>query len=107
MISNRFPSDTANYSHSTVDLSKIAVRDHLGWLEADTNLEASWAPINELNGSLSLKCGNSTVDIVGDYISTVQETGSHVLPITRVAFYHLVISLETGHGDLLDRVGLM
>ena len=33
--------------HSAVDLGEIAVGHHLGWLVADTNLEASRAPIDE------------------------------------------------------------
>ena len=37
-------------------------------------------------------------------ISTVEEAGSHVLAVTRVALDHLVVRLEAGHGDLLDGV---
>jgi hypothetical protein len=88
--------------HGAVDLGKITVRDHLGWLEADTNLEASWAPVNELNGSLGLKSGNSCVDIVGYNVTTVQKAGSHIFSVTRITLHHLIVGLEAGHGDLLD-----
>jgi hypothetical protein len=97
-----------NYSlHGAVDLGKITVRNHLGWLKANTNLEASWAPVNELDGPLGLEGGNSCVDVLGDNVTAVQETSSHVLSVARIALYHLIVGLEAGHGDLLDRVGLM
>jgi hypothetical protein len=97
-----------NYSlHGTVDLGKITVRNHLGWLIADANLEASWAPVNELDGPLGLEGGNSSVDILGDNVTTIQETSSHVLSIAGIALHHLIVGLEAGHGDLLDRVGLV
>jgi hypothetical protein len=79
----------------------------LRWLEADTNLEASWAPVNELNGTLGLESGNGLVDILGNNITTVQQASSHILSIARIALNHLVVWLEARHGDLLDRVGLV
>jgi hypothetical protein len=93
--------------HGTVNLGKISVWNHLGWLVADTNLESSWAPVNELNSALGLESSDSSVDIVGDNISTVQEAGSHVFAVAGVALHHLVVGLEAGHRDLLDRVGLV
>lgn len=95
------------YLHSTVNLGQIAVGDHLGWLVADTDLETSWAPVNELDGALGLECGDSSVDILGNDITAVQQAGSHVLSVAGVALHHLVIGLEAGHGDLLNGVGLM
>ena len=93
--------------HGAVDLGEVTVRNHLGWLIADTYLKASWAPINELDGPLGLESGNSCVDILGNNITTVQQTSSHVLSVTGIALHHLVVGLEARHGDLLDRVGLM
>src|SRR5690606_2583378 len=43
----------------------------------------------------------------GHNIATVQEAGGHVLAGAGVALDHLVVGLEAGHGDLLDRVGLV
>jgi hypothetical protein len=60
-----------------------------------------------LDGALGLKCGNCGVDILGYNITTVQQTGSHVLSVAGVALHHLVVGLEAGHGDLLDGVGLV
>jgi hypothetical protein len=88
--------DTKNL-HSAVDLGKIAIWHILRRLEANTNLEASRAPINELDGTLRLESGDSGVNVLGHNIATVQQTGSHVLAIARITFYHLVVGLEAGH----------
>ena len=95
------------HAHGTVDLGEVTVGDHLRWLVADTKLETSWAPVDELDGALGLEGGNSAVGVLGDNITTVQEAGSHVLSVAGVALDHLVVGLEAGHGDLLDRVGLV
>jgi hypothetical protein len=93
--------------HSAVDLGEIAVGDHLRRLEADTNLESSGAPIDELDGALCLKSGDGGVHILGHDISTVEQAGSHVLAVAGVALDHLVVWFEAGHGDFLDRVGFV
>jgi hypothetical protein len=93
--------------HSTVDLGQITVGDHLGRLIADTNLETSWAPVNELDSALGLESSNCVVDFLGNDITTVQQASSHVLSVAGVALHHLVVGLEAGHGNLLDRVGLV
>jgi hypothetical protein len=95
------------YSPSTANLSQIAVGDHLRGLVADTNLEAGWAPIDELDGGLGLQGGNGHGDVLRDDIASVQQAGGHVLSVARVALHHLVVGLEAGHGHLLDRVGLV
>ena len=77
------------------------------WLEADTNLETSWAPVDELNGTLGLKSGNSRVNVLRNNITTVQQAGSHILSVTRIALHHLVVGLEARHRNLLDGVGLV
>lgn len=95
------------YIHCTVNLGEITVGDHLWWLVADTNLEASWAPIDELNGSLGLESGNSLVNILGHNITTVQQASGHVLSVLGVALDHLVVGLEASSRDLLNTVGLV
>lgn len=45
--------------------------------------------------------------VVGDDITTVQQTGGHVLAVAGVALDHLVVGLEARHGHLLDGVGLV
>jgi len=93
--------------HSTVDLCKIAVGHHLGRLVADTNLEASWAPVDELNRALGLESCDSTVSILGNEISTVEQASSHILAVAGIALDHLVVRLEARHGDFLGGVGLV
>jgi len=53
-----------------------------------------------LDGSLGLDDGDGGVDILGDYVSTVHETASHVLSVSGVALGHHVGGLEDGVGDL-------
>ena len=93
--------------HSAVDLGEIAVGHHLWWLIADANLEASRAPVHELDCTLSLESGNGTVHILGHDVTAVEQARSHVLPVARIALHHLVVRLETGHRDLLDGIGLV
>ena len=93
--------------HSAVDLSKVTVRNILRSLVADTKLEASGAPVDELDSTFGLEGGNGSVGIVGDDITTVQQAGGHVLAVTGVTLDHLVVGLEARHGHLLHGVGLV
>lgn len=93
--------------HSAVDLGKVAVGHVLRGLVADTDLETSWAPVDELDSALGLEGGDSAVDVLGDDITTVEQAGGHVLAVAGVTLDHLVVGLEAGHGDLLNRVGLV
>ena len=92
----------AQHADGTLDLGEIATGDDGGWLVVDTDLEASWAPVDELDGTLGLDGSDGGVDILGDDITTVQETAGHVLAVTGVALHHLVGGLEAGVGDLGD-----
>jgi hypothetical protein len=93
--------------HGAVDLGKISVGHVLRGLVADTNLETSRAPVDKLDGALGLEGSDSAVDVLGDDITTVEQASGHVLSVAGVALDHLVVGLEAGHGDLLDRVGLV
>jgi len=93
--------------HSTVNLGEITVGDHLRRLIADTKLESSRAPVDELDGALCLQTCNSGVSVLGDDITAVQEAGCHVLSVPGVALDHLVVWLEARHGHFVDRVGLV
>ena len=61
------------HADGSLDLGKIATWNNGWWLVVDTDFETSWAPINELDGSLGLDVGNGGVDILGDNITTVQK----------------------------------
>lgn len=76
-------------------------------LVADAKLEASGAPVDELDGTLGLEGGNRSVGVVGNNITTVQQACGHVLAVTGVALDHLVVGLKARHRHLLDGVGLM
>ena len=87
-------------------------------LIADTKLETSRAPIDELYGALGLDGGHSSLDILGDDITTVQETASHcktvrmgyilrhvkrtVFALLGVALNHLIAMLEAREGHIRD-----
>ena len=62
-------------------------------------LETSWAPVNELDGSLGFDGGNGGVDVLGDNITTVQHAAGHVFTVSWIALDHLVGWFETSVGD--------
>lgn len=45
--------------------------------------------------------------LLGDDVTAVEQAGGHVLAVAGIALDHLVVGLEAGHGDLVDRVGLV
>ena len=90
----------AQHAHGTLDLGQVTAGYNSGWLVVDTDLETSWTPVDELDGSLGLDGGNSGVDVLGDDVASVQHTAGHVLAVTRITFYHLVGWLEASVGDL-------
>jgi len=95
--------DHADGAH---DLGEVTTWDDSGWLVVDTALEASWAPVDELDGSLGLDGGDSGVDILGDDITSVHEAACHVLSVTWVTLGHHGGGLEgavsdLGNGELL------
>jgi len=50
-------------------------------LKTTIHLEASRAPVNELNGSLGLDAGNSSLNILRHDITTVKKGASHCAKI--------------------------
>ena len=44
-----------------------------------TYLEASWAPVHELNAPLALDSGDGGVDVLGHHVAAVQHAAGHVL----------------------------
>ena len=90
----------AQHAYGTLDLSQVTTGYNSWWLVVDTDLETSWTPVNELDGSLGLDGGNGGVDVLGNDVTSVQHTTGHVLAMTWVTFYHLVGRLEASVGDL-------
>jgi len=93
-------SGVGDHADSAHNLGEITTWDNSGWLIVDTALETSWAPVDELDGSLGLDGGDSGVDILGDDITSVHEAASHVLSVARIALGHHGGGLEGAVGDL-------
>ena len=91
--------DHADGAH---DLGKVTTGNDGRRLVVDTALEASGAPVDELDGPLGLDGSNSGVDILGDDITTVHEAAGHVLAVAGIALGHHGGGLEGGVGDLSD-----
>merc|ERR1711968_187093 len=83
-----------------LDLGEVTTRDDGRGLVVDTALEASGAPVDELDGALGLDGGDGGVDVLGDDVTTVHHASGHVLTVTRVALGHHVGRLEARVGDL-------
>merc|ERR1712045_49841 len=95
-------SGVGDHADGAHDLGEVTTWDNSGWLVVDTALEASWAPVDELDGPLGLDGSNGGVDILGDDITTEHEAAGHVLSVTGVALGHHGGGLEGGVGDLGD-----
>merc|ERR1711881_809319 len=101
----------AQHAHGTLDLGQVTTGNNGRGLVVDTDLETGRAPVNELDGSLGLDGGNGGVDVLGDDVTSVEHTASHVFSVSGVALDHLVGGLEArvgnlGNGELLV-VGLL
>jgi len=90
----------AQHADGTLNFGEIATGNNRGWLIIDANLEASWAPVDELDGPLGLDGGDRGVDVFGDDVATEEEATRHVFTMTRIAFHHLIGGLEAGVGNL-------
>ena len=60
----------------------------------DAKFETSWAPFDEIEGSLGLQRCNGCSAVSGNDIAAVEKSDSHVLAIARIADNHLVVWLE-------------
>ena len=77
--------DHADGSH---DLGEITTWYDSWWLIVDTALESSWAPVDELDGSLGLDGGDGGVDILWNDITSVHQTTGHIFSVSWVTFDH-------------------
>merc|ERR1712094_27654 len=96
-----------DHTAGTLDLGKVTTGHNSWWLVVDATLEASWAPVDELDGTLGLDGGDGGVHVLGDDVTTVHHTAGHVLAVTRVALGHHVGGLEARVGDLGNGERLM
>ena len=99
------PGTNAGGSLQTPSCARVSVGLRIQLL--DSYLEASRAPVNELNGTLGLDGGNSSLNILGDNVTTVEQAARHVFALLGVALDHLVALLEAGVGHVEHRVLLV
>mmetsp|Transcript_13516 Transcript_13516/g.22200 ORF Transcript_13516/g.22200 Transcript_13516/m.22200 type:complete len:206 (-) Transcript_13516:942-1559(-) len=89
-----------DHAHRTLHLCKIATWYYSRGLVVDATLEASWAPVYKLNGSLGLNGGHSRIHILWHHITTVHQTARHVLAMSWIALGHHRRRLKCAVGDL-------
>jgi len=97
----------AQHTDGTLNLGQITPRNHGGRLVVDADLEPSGTPIDKLDGPLGLDGGDGSIDVLGDDISTKEETTCHVLSVTRITFHHLIGGFEASVGNFSNGKLLM
>merc|ERR1712168_271521 len=95
------------HADCTSNLGSVSSWHNSWWLVVDANLESCGTPVNKLDAPLGLDGCDGSVHILGDHISSVEKTASHVLAMTRIALHHLVSRLKAGIGDLRHSYLLM
>ncbi|CAL5972038.1 Conserved_hypothetical protein [Hexamita inflata] len=88
-----------DHEAGTLDLGEIASWDDSWWLIVDTDLETSWAPVDELDGTLGLDDGDGGVDVLWNDVTTIHHAASHVLTVAWIALDHHVSWFEDSVGD--------
>ena len=73
----RDSSRVGKHAQTAGDLCQITTRDVRRGLIADTELEASRAPVDELDGSLGLDEADGGVRVLGHDITTVEQSTGH------------------------------
>mmetsp|Transcript_18966 Transcript_18966/g.24414 ORF Transcript_18966/g.24414 Transcript_18966/m.24414 type:complete len:296 (+) Transcript_18966:410-1297(+) len=68
-------------------------------LVVDTTFEPTRAPVHKLNSALVLDNADSLIDGTGSTVTTVQETGGHVLSMTGVALGQHVVRFKNISGN--------
>jgi len=96
-------SGVGDHADSSHDFSEITTWDDSWWLIVNTAFETSWAPVDELNGSLGFDGGNGGVDILGYNITSVHHTTGHVFTVSGITFGHHGGWFESGVGDFSNR----
>merc|ERR1711968_95151 len=77
-----------DHAASTLHLGEITTGHHGWWLVVNTALEASWAPVHKLDGTLGLDGCDGRIDILWHDISTVHHAACHVFTVARIALGH-------------------
>ena len=72
-------SGVGDHADGAHNLGQVTTGNDSGGLVVDTALEASGAPVDELDGALGLDGGDGGVDVLGDDVTSVEHAASHVL----------------------------
>jgi len=95
-------SGVREHGDSAVGRGELVTGDDGGLVLVDAALEASGAPVDELDGGLVLDGEDGVSDILGDDVTAVHKAARHVLALAGVALAHHVLGLEGSVGDLRD-----
>ena len=74
---SRDGSGVGQHAHAAGNLGQVTTGDVGGGLITDAKLETGRTPVNELNGAFGLNDADGSVDILGDDITTVEQSTSH------------------------------
>jgi hypothetical protein len=96
-------SRVGDHADSSHDFSEITTWDNSWGLIVDSAFETSWAPVNELDGSLGFDGSNGGVNILGDNITSVHHAAGHVFTMSGITFGHHRSWFESGVGDFSNR----
>lgn len=91
------------HAASTRNLAHLASLNLRLRLTVDTSLETSGAPVDELDGLLSLDGADGVGNILRKDITSVHEGASHVLTALRIALAHHRRRIEERVGNLSNR----
>ena len=95
------------HADSSLHLCQVSAGDGSRRLIVDSNFEPCGTPIHKLNAPLGLNCGNSSVDIFGYHVSSVQHAACHILPMPRITLDHRIGRFKACIGNLSYRQALM
>merc|ERR1719258_557898 len=79
-----------DHAAGALHLGQVTTGHHGRGLVVDAALEASGAPVDELDGALGLDGGDGGVHVLRHDVATVHHAAGHVLTVTRVALGHHV-----------------
>merc|ERR1712115_613217 len=83
-------SGVAKHTHSPADRGKVTSRKDCRGLVVDAYFETSRTPVYELDAPLGLDGGDGSIDVLRNDVTSIEQTASHVLPMSGITFHHLI-----------------
>merc|ERR1719401_964798 len=96
-----------DHTTSTHDFGQVSTGHYGRWLIIDATFETSRTPIHELDRTLCLDGGNSSVHVLWHNIASIHHATRHIFTMARIALYKHRSWLEYTHRDLRNRQLLM